>query len=60
MSGFLFILIARDTTMSFAKAEFKKRVVGYCCFGVTGRRWNADDLGAQWEAYEQRRADRAA
>jgi len=28
--------------------------------GVTDRLWSAEDLVALWEAYEQRRAERAA
>jgi hypothetical protein len=44
-----FIKIHRTLRMSPAMAA-----------GVTDRRWSVEDLGALWEAYEQRRAERAA
>jgi hypothetical protein len=45
---------------NFIKIHRTLRVSPAMAAGVTARLWSVEDLVALWEAYEQRRAERAA
>jgi hypothetical protein len=45
---------------NFIKIHRTLRTSPAMAAGVTDRLWSVDDLVALWEAYEQRRAERAA
>ena len=45
---------------NFIKIHRTLRVSPAMAAGVTDRLWSVEDLVALWEAYEQRRAERAA
>jgi len=45
---------------NFIKIHRTLRTSPAMAAGVTDRLWSVEDLAALWEAYEQRRAERAA
>jgi hypothetical protein len=50
----------RSIAYNFIKIHRTLRMSPAMAAGVTDRLWDVNDLVALWEAYEQRRAERAA
>jgi hypothetical protein len=53
-------LLSFDFAYNFIKIHRTLRMSPAMAAGVTDRLWSVEDLVALWEAYEQRRAERAA